>query len=182
MSTAPWNDWYHCNGNTYGTWLRGDPRGWRARHDREHVDGDYKNPPAQNFAPMYRKSQRLLVKPPVYLTSEQMHVAGSAMAQRLMNTAVEVLSLSLDDHHFHLVARFPSHQPKLIIGRAKQYAARVLVCDFGLEAPVWAKGCRCLPISSRAHQVRSVKYDVSHARNGAFVWTFRESAPKRAVD
>ena len=22
-----WNDWYHITCNTYGTWLRGDPRG-----------------------------------------------------------------------------------------------------------------------------------------------------------
>ena len=38
-----WNHWYHCTAHTYGTWLRGDPRGWRARHHREHVDGDYRN-------------------------------------------------------------------------------------------------------------------------------------------
>jgi hypothetical protein len=40
-----WNDWYHVVVHVYGSWLRGDPRGWRARHHREHVDGDYKNPP-----------------------------------------------------------------------------------------------------------------------------------------
>ena len=43
-SMLPWNDWYHCTTHTYGSWLRGDRRGWRARHHREHVQGDYKNP------------------------------------------------------------------------------------------------------------------------------------------
>jgi hypothetical protein len=36
----PWHDWYHCVANTYGTWLPGDPRGWRSCHHRERVEGD----------------------------------------------------------------------------------------------------------------------------------------------
>jgi hypothetical protein len=177
LMTAPWNDWYHCNGNTYGTWLRGDPRGWRSRHHREHVDGDYKNPPTENFAPQFRKSQKLLVKPPVLLTKAQTRIAGAAMVQRMLAANIELLSLSLDDHHFHLVARFPDHQPKRFIGYAKQRAAHELVQRCELTAPVWAKGCRCLPVAARAHQVRSVNYDIEHGRDGAFVWTFRDPAP-----
>ena len=41
----PWRHWYHCNGSTYGTWLPGDPRGWRSRNHRVHVPGDYRTPP-----------------------------------------------------------------------------------------------------------------------------------------
>src|SRR4029079_6566514 len=41
----PWNAWYHVTNHVCGSWVRGDPRGWRSRHHREHVDGDYKNPP-----------------------------------------------------------------------------------------------------------------------------------------
>jgi hypothetical protein len=33
-------------GHTYGTWLPGDPKGFRTRHHREHIEGDYKKPPA----------------------------------------------------------------------------------------------------------------------------------------
>jgi len=43
--SAPWNRWFHCIGGTYGSWLPGDPRGFRTRHHREHVEGDYRNPP-----------------------------------------------------------------------------------------------------------------------------------------
>jgi len=43
---APWRDWYHCVVTTYGAWLRGDPRGWRSRHHREHIQGDYRRPPS----------------------------------------------------------------------------------------------------------------------------------------
>ena len=44
----PWQSWYHCNGTFKGNWLRGDERGWRSRNHREHVEGDYKNPPPPN--------------------------------------------------------------------------------------------------------------------------------------
>ena len=37
--------WYHLLATTYGAWLYGDARGFRTRHHREHVEGDYKQPP-----------------------------------------------------------------------------------------------------------------------------------------
>ena len=42
--------WYHCVSTTYGAWLYGDARGFRTRHHRRHVDGDYKHrPPADSY-------------------------------------------------------------------------------------------------------------------------------------
>jgi hypothetical protein len=49
MVIAPWNHWYHCMGNTFGTWLPGSPKGFRTRHHREHVEGDYKHPPPKGM-------------------------------------------------------------------------------------------------------------------------------------
>ncbi|MGA2498375.1 MAG: hypothetical protein ABSH20_11575 [Tepidisphaeraceae bacterium] len=68
----PWNDWYHCMGNTYGTWLYGDPRGFRTRHHREHIPYDYKHPPPPGlYKEKYERSQRLMPRPPVFLSPEQ---------------------------------------------------------------------------------------------------------------
>ena len=44
LGTA-WHGWFHIIGNTYGTWVRGDPKGFRTLHHREHIEGDYKHPP-----------------------------------------------------------------------------------------------------------------------------------------
>src|SRR5688572_32825754 len=97
---APWNDWYHCNGNTYGTWLRGDDRGWRARHHREHVEGDYKHrPPVERDRYMREYSRNALKHPPVRLTREQAQVAGTAMVERFIEAKIELLSFALDGHH-----------------------------------------------------------------------------------
>jgi len=65
-----WNRWYHVNGNTYGTWLRGDARGWRARHHREHCEGDYKNPPPKGtYDKLYRRSKDLMPRDAVRLNN-----------------------------------------------------------------------------------------------------------------
>ena len=63
-----WNGWYHCTCNTYGTWLRGDPRGWRTRHDRERVEGDYRHPSKPGtWERTYQRSGQLMTRSPVRL-------------------------------------------------------------------------------------------------------------------
>jgi len=47
----PWNHWYHVNGNTYGTWLPGDPRGWRSYKHKRHVEGEYVQLHLRSHAP-----------------------------------------------------------------------------------------------------------------------------------
>lgn len=58
---APWNDWWHTIVTFKGNWLRGDPRGWRSRHHREHVDGDYKHPPPTGKCDEIAKRSRTLM-------------------------------------------------------------------------------------------------------------------------
>ncbi len=81
---AAWNGWYHVNGNTYGTWLPGDSRGWRERGHKKHVAGDYKNPPpAGSGDALHGHARKLLKQPPVHLTCEQRAIAGRAIVELL---------------------------------------------------------------------------------------------------
>ena len=83
----PWNNWVHCCGSTYGTWVRGDPRGWRARHHREHVDGDYKNPPPPGkYKHEQARSKKLLKRQRVVLTPAQREAACLAFARNLSHS------------------------------------------------------------------------------------------------
>ena len=57
MSGAPdmKGTWFHCISTTYGAWLYGDARGFRTRHHREHIVGDYRSPPPiEKYAPSAR--------------------------------------------------------------------------------------------------------------------------------
>jgi hypothetical protein len=173
---TPWNDWYHCNGNTYGTWLPGDPRGFRERHHRRHIDGDYKNPPPPGaHDDQLNRSRRLMKKEAVLLNPRQREVAVQTFAEKLLGDEVELLVLAINDHHFHLLARFRDRQPKHWIGRAKMHAS-MLLRDHDLPGRVWAAGCRTLPICDRKHQLNVFNYIARHRRQGASVWTFRDAA------
>ncbi|MFA9477130.1 hypothetical protein ACERK3_02365 [Phycisphaerales bacterium AB-hyl4] len=105
---APWNNWYHCMGNTYGTWLPGDPRGFRTRHHREHVEGDYKFPPPPGiYDDLFERSKQLLKRPTVYFPAELRPAVCRLFADTLRDDyKAEVVELSVGGIHYHLLARF----------------------------------------------------------------------------
>lgn len=169
-----WNSWYHVNGNTYGTWLRGDARGWRTRWHREHVEGDYRNPPGcGTFEDVLAQSQESMKHPPVRLDVRRRRIAGQALAEKLVQLKIELLVLSLDAVHYHALARFPDHKPRWWIGLAKKHASHVLR-KYGLAGAVWARKSHPLPITDRTHQLNVFGYIRDHADVGAWVWTFRD--------
>ncbi len=171
--SEPWDDWYHCNGNTYGTWLRGDPRGWRARHHREHVEGDYRKPPAPGTHEReLAQSRQLMNREPVRLSREAAAVACARMAEALRFHLVMVEAMCVDDHHFHVLVRCPDHDPRKWVGIAKKESARAL-SSAGLAKPggVWAVRFRCLPVKDESHFANIARYIAAHERRGASVWT-----------
>lgn len=179
---TPWNDWYHCNGNTYGTWLPGDPRGFRARHHREHIGGDYRNPPPPGAnRETLDRSRTLLRRPPIRLDAAHREIATGAMVEKLLTDEIEVIALSIDDHHFHLLARFRDHQPRHWVGRAKMHSS-MLLRGHGLPGGVWAVRSRALPIRDREHQINVFNYVVKHRGRNAAVWTFRDGPPRTLQD
>lgn len=178
-----WNSWYHCTGSTYGTWLRGDPRGWRAKGHREHLDGDYKRPPAAGkYAEVEAESRRLMKRERVVLSPAAREAACDAMAASLLSDGVEVVAMCVSAKHFHILARFTppdatfvtaDRKGRRLIGRAKGRDA-IALSKAGLVAlgGVWAQRCRIKPIADRAHQVRVAKYIPAHRKKGAAVRMF----------
>lgn len=176
-----WDNWYHCNGNTYGTWLHGDPRGFRERRHRRHVEGDYKNPPpAGAYDRLHAHARKIMAGEPIHLNIRQRRSACHAMVGELHANGIEIIALGVDDHHFHVLARFPDHRPKHWIGLAKRRASLMLQGDKS-HARLWALGSRAEPVRDRAHQLNVFNYIVRHAKRGAFVWTFRDPKPELEV-
>ena len=171
---SAWNGWYHVTGSTYGAWLPGDPRGWRHRKHRRHVEGDYKHPPppGEGEALLHDAEDRLK-RPPVHLTVEQRRIAGQAVVEMVVDQGIELLALSLDAVHLHLLARFPDGVVRPAVGRAKKHAYHELR-ETGHAGKVWAKRCGVKPIAGRAHQVRAYHYILEHEQVGAWTWSFRE--------
>ena len=176
-----WNAWYHISGHTYGSWLPGDERGWRLRHHRGHIEGDYKNPPPKGaFKDVLARSRRLMKREPVTLSPEARRLACDLMARALVFHELEPLVVAVDSHHYHILARFHDHNPRKWVGIAKSRSARA-IAEAGWADPggVWAIRCKVTPINDRAHQVTVFKYILKHANRGAALWTFnaRERKP-----
>ena len=168
----PWNDWYHVMGHTYGTWLPGDPKGFRTRHHREHVDGDYKNPPPKGkYDKRFERAKRNMRREPVYLTPKQRRRAVMIMGESLRKRNIDVVVISIDRIHQHILARFPDHNPRKWVGIAKKESSAYMKRE-GL-APVgglWAVRCACKPVIDRDHQINVVHYLHKHVEQGAARW------------
>lgn len=176
-SVPPWNHWYHCTAHTYGSWLRGDPRGWRARHHREHVDGDYRAPsPSGRCAALFERSQSLMRRSPVRIGRELRQLVVDAVAARLTERHVETRIVSLDSTHLHALIRCPAHDPRIVLGIAKQYAtaqlkARGSVTGLNLARGdgLRAKGSHASPIQSLRHLENATAYIRGHISHGAVI-------------
>lgn len=169
--------WFHLTSHTYGAWLPGDARGFRTRHHREHVEGDYKNPPPPGeYAERLARSRRLLVQEPVTLDPEWRPVVGAAVRDRLTGLGAEVLAVAMGATHLHVQARLPAQLARARLGYAKRHAwfeAR----DRGWNGHLWASRSKAIPIRDRRHQLNVFNYILRHADEGAWVWSFRDAAP-----
>lgn len=186
-----WNHWYHIVGSTYGTWLPGDPRGFRTFHHHEHVEGDYRNPPPSGvYEVRHAESRQNLKWPAVILDAKQRRVVNEAMIEKLLEDGIEGIGLAVAGQHFHLLAWFPDldavtlvrHRkallrdgrdpsPRYFVGRARRNASFALSkARLKSASPVWAVRPKCVPVRDRGHQVNVAKYIERHTREDASVW------------
>ncbi|MCY2930314.1 MAG: hypothetical protein NTV86_12610 [Planctomycetota bacterium] len=169
-----WNGWYHVDGHTYGTWLPGDARGWREKQHKLHVPGDYRNPPPEGFGErLLEYSRENLRQPCVRLSLAQRQLAGRALVEMMLHQETELIALSMDSVHFHLLARFREGDVRRRVGRAKKHAWHEL-CEAGFEGKLWQRSCHAEPIRDRGHQVNAFHYILNHSQKGAWGWSFRE--------
>lgn len=186
----PWNNWFHCVGTTYGAWLRGDPRGWRARHHKAHVPYDYKSPPPKGaYDRLLAHCRSLMKRDIVILSRPEQELACQKLLDALHFHNVEVLTLCVSPTHFHVLCRFiplPGssaqenvnprasriRKPRHLIGIAKKESARALsAAGLRSQGGIWAVRCKCKPIRDRRHQLRAFRYIRAHFKRNAVVWT-----------
>jgi hypothetical protein len=164
--------WYHCTGSLYGNWLPGDPRGWRSRNHRIHVEGDYQTPPeAGRFTHIHRRSAALLKHPPMWLALDQRETICRAWAEGIEHYALAGGAIAIGSRHWHLLFGCCDGQPCVWIGRLKSWSLKRLQgygrCPAG---KVWAAGSRAEPIRDTSHWWNAKRYIERHRKQGAAVW------------
>lgn len=163
-----WTAWVHAIITTYGSWLPGDPRGFRDHDHRVHSSGDYKSPPpAGEHAGLYRFTEAN-TKAAVFLAPDVREHIAIALVEKLQSQQVHVRCIAVAGTHAHILACVGSQDAKPIIGRAKQ-AASHRVRD-RLPGTVWAQGCHVVRVRDESHYRSIVNYIARHAEDNAYVW------------
>ena len=170
--------WFHVTTHTYGAWLPGDPRGFRTRHHRKHVEGDYRNPPPPGaHDEELQRSRELLKQPPVVLAPEWRKIVGEAFRDKLLELEALLLCVSVSGQHVHYLAKMPPGPvPRLWTGLAKKHVWHVAK-DKGWTGMLWAKRSKPTPVKDRRHQLNVFNYILRHADEGAWIWDFRTANP-----
>lgn len=156
--------------NTYGTWLPGDPRGFRTYHGKHSIPHDYKHRPPDGFYDtLYQRSKNLMARPAVILRAlEQRRRVLDEVVASLLRRDIPVAVAAVDRIHLHVLAQFSDHNPRHWIGVAKREASHY--CKHAGLVPVggiWSVNCECKPVAGEAHFNRTRRYIPDHARRGA---------------
>ncbi|HVT90845.1 MAG TPA: hypothetical protein VHD56_18470 [Tepidisphaeraceae bacterium] len=181
--------------NTYGTWLRGDHRGWRERHHRKHVDGDYKHPPAKGtFERILKQSKDQMKREPVHLDHDLREVALHSIVECLAGDGIAVLVACLNGEHLHILAQFQDRKPRQRLGWAKLSATKSVkeflnahgAVDFPLELKqgegIWGKRSECIPIKDRKHRLQALEIYIRSLEAGIAGLVESEVAQTGSVD
>jgi hypothetical protein len=172
-------------GNTYGTWLPGDRRGFRTDSHKHHIPYDYKHKPPPGFYDrLNRRAKGLMARSPVYLrTVEQRRRALEELIASLLRRDIEIAVASIDRIHMHVLARFPDHNPRHWLGIAKNESSHY--CRATGHAPaggLWAAKSECKPVTGPAHYDNALGYIADHVNRGAVVYRPRPTNPLADFD
>lgn len=165
--------WFHIILTVYGAWIYGDARGFRTRHHRQHVEGDYKNPPPPGaFAAKEKRSRKLLKQNAVELAPKFRATIGQALVARFIGLGAFLLCAACARQHAHLLTKLPESEARNWSGAAKRHAwfqAR----EAGWQGKLWANRGHEKPIADRDHQRNTYGYILDHVHEGAWVWDYR---------
>lgn len=173
-TVVPGGTWYHCITSTYGSWLYGDARGFRTRHHREHVDGDYKSPPPRDaYAKELVRSVESLKQPPVRLAKSLRCIVGEAFREKLSERGAFVVCIAVSGQHVHILVKVPRGvTPRFLMGLGKKNSNFKLK-EHGWQGKLWAKRGRDLRIKDRRYQLSVYRYILGHVKEGAWVWHWK---------
>ncbi len=166
--------WRHVVLSTYGSWLPGDPRGWRSRYHKIHSSGDYQTPPPEGEHRGLRELARTQCGTTVVMSSDMRATVGGLFVKSLEQKHIRVLVLAVAGCHLHTLIELPSDpaEARRIIGRCKEQVTRQLHRPKGSR--FWASGGKFQPIRDEKHHRATYDYIERHRDEGAWVWTFRD--------
>ncbi len=166
--------WRHVIINTHGTWLHGDPRGFRARKHRIHSSGDYRNPPPKGEHAELHEFQKVRTRDEVHIGRSDRAIIGREIVQHLQTGGYRVLAIAVAKVHAHLLVELPGRldEVKAIIGDAKKKSS--LAVERSMPGSIWAAGGKYKRILESSHQRNAFEYILYQQGAIAWTWSFRD--------
>jgi hypothetical protein len=143
---------------TYGTWLPGDPRGWR-RH------GDGPGAPPRAPAPrLHRATLAQIAWPPLLLSASAAAIVRRSVATTAGTRGWRLHAVQAVSTHVHVVVGAPA-EATAVVASLKAYAGRDLRAHLGApsERPVWGRGAHWRVLLDDRALAAAIAYVRTHA-------------------
>jgi REP element-mobilizing transposase RayT len=135
---TPSKCWWHNILSTHGSWLPGNPRGFRSREHRIHSSGDYKNPPPPGEHAGLHRYHSKRTKKTVLLAADR-EVVGRSLWQRAEELGHRMRTIAVSFTHAHMLVEMPDDKKKMktAMGECKRTASFNVSENY--ESTLWAK-------------------------------------------
>ena len=166
--------WRHVVINTHGSWLHGDPRGFRTRRHRIHSSGDYRNPPPKGEHPGLYLHHKRKCPDEVTIPLDLRPVVGRALVRFFFDAKLRVLSVAVGKVHAHAVVELVDdlREVKRVIGDAKHFSSCAV--SYALPGKLWSAGGTFVRIENDAYLKSAYDYDLYDQGPWAWTWSFRD--------
>ena len=163
--------WFHIIWTTYGTWLPGDPRGFRSRDHRIHSSGNVRRPPPPGeHAGLRGYARRTMRGEPVILTPAERGKVLESLLEKIGSIELLTDTLAVSATHVHLLSRCLPGDLDSIISRLRRHASHAM--RDSLPGQVWSRGKHIVELRDNGHAGNIHNYILDHARKeNASVWT-----------
>ncbi len=169
--SAPFR-WFHIEFNTFGTWLPGDPRGFRDHDHRIHSSGDYRNPPPPvEHQALHRWVSSRMSQAVVILAPLQRCEVGPVLCDSLQRQGMHVAAVAVSQNHVHalLGAAMDESAVRKAVGNCKRRASHALRA--AVPGSLWQRKIGVRFMRDERHFRNALAYILRHAEKGAWVWS-----------
>ena len=162
--------WFHVQWGTYGSWLPGDPRGFRNRDHRIHSSGDYRHPPPKGeHAGLRFYALEQLKKPVVVLPTPLRARVRDAVVSKSIESQVRLAALSVSRVHAHALMKTERHTLGQDIGKLKRSSSHAI--RDAIPGVVWAAKYHQDPVTNLNYFWTVFNYILEHeSKEGASIW------------
>lgn len=165
--------WWLVTWVTYGSWLPGDPRGFKTWRKREYVPPVYgtAQPDELTYNPDDYKDRlqhaRQLCPTEIRLSGPARRICCDAIRADIAEISIAPAILAVATQHVHLIAKFGDCRIRPTVGRMKFAATQQLHLTKIIAGRIWAKGCHMESLPNQDAFEQAFHYVADHESEGA---------------